>query len=100
MLGRLYEKAFDTNQRRKACMDWHAKDTGTANLNLPHCPPTISLLYADGGFSGDGLLNYFAYTTHYHRGALQCFRKKATTGAQQCCYDYNGNLLIGQPGGV
>ncbi|XP_078360273.1 sushi domain-containing protein 2-like isoform X2 [Oculina patagonica] len=87
------------------CMDWYRKQPNpklyTDDASLLPCPQTFLQAMADRGrFTLDEYCNPGAeeHCERYHYGATHCFRTNnpSNEGAgQQCCYNEQGNLMVG-----
>ncbi len=64
--------------------------------DVPPCPCNFAQANSDFNFI---LSN--AWLDLYHPGAVNCFRSSSRTSesGQQCCYDKDGNIIVGPPGG-
>lgn len=95
----------DSNQE---CTTWHDSQPDPQPYldSLPPCRPQIDSSFPSSflNFETDKSCNpnNLRFCKTFHNGAKGCYRS-TTTGLkdsrQQCCYNSNGMLLVGQPGG-
>ena len=93
------------------CRSWHSKQPDPSPISnlVPSCPPNI-FLNEQNFFLFDfewDFCNPFnpKMCQYFNPGAYVCYKSLISVQAgsfnasQQCCYNQNGNLLVGPPGG-
>jgi len=79
------------------CDTWHSNDKGITSTLL-HCPPTSTQASQDPRFVKVAL----GGDSYFHPGAVADYRQKTPTSlgaGQQCVYNVNRGLIVGQPNG-
>ncbi|CAI8023305.1 Sushi domain-containing protein 2, partial [Geodia barretti] len=85
--------------RRAACELWGLAESREASLQilseLPPCPCTVSEI------NGNIFKQESIASVIFHPDSDKCFRQRmpSTTAGQQCCYDEDGDIIVGQDSG-
>ena len=99
---------LNASNAESECIDWHSKQPDPKPYldSLPPCRTSIDTSFPSSfdTFIQDKSCNPHnpKYCAKYHPGSKGCYRSTAKglgNSRQQCCYDSQGTLKVGQPGG-
>ncbi|XP_048583031.1 protein mesh isoform X2 [Nematostella vectensis] len=105
----LFTWSSDINRASTRCGLWYNREPGTEtlteSLSFLHCPGNLLQAMADRGrYMEDEHCNLKNERgcALLHRGAQTCIRSISPSdqgAGTQCCYNSQGNLMVGPPGG-